>query len=179
MTAERLRARLALIDRIKLGKTAAGDTVFANRTLPLKVSRLPGIYLQMRKEDSELYTSGSPRLYKRTLRVDVECLAAAEDDKADNLVDLMAEDVEALIEMDPTLAGTVEDCRIVGETRIGIDEEGSVAVAAAIVPIELEYLKEAVQCDPDELPHFASLSVVYNTTGQMPPAAPGLLPPTS
>ena len=178
MSLEDIQARKAIVERL-VDRTAAKGRVFSNRTLPIRVEDLPAIYVQMRTVRSQLYIVSGRRQYQREPDVEIECIAAkGADDFADNLADLMAEDVEALLELDPTLGGCISDLSVVGDARVGIDEEGSQPVAAAIVPVRLVYFKDAIECDPAALAHFESLSVVYETTGVMPPIAPTFLPPS-
>ena len=156
MTAERKAIRQAMASLL-VGKTAAADRVFANRTAPLWEAELPAIIVYTRSEASRILDAAAKR-YERTVSLSVECVAQAVND-VDDVLDDMAEAIEQAVAADDTLAGTASDVEVTS-TELEVVETGEKPMAALRLNFAARYVKYA----PPELPldAFETAQVEYD-----------------
>lgn len=141
-----------------LDATNAGKRVWPSRTRHFEARRLPaiGIYTL---EDAATVADASPRRYDRTVTVVVEILATA-DDELDNVLDVLAAQVEAVLLADKTLGGVADDSAM-GKTSIGFAaaDEGEQPFACLAMEFEADYttrpgLVDAATLDAFKTAHF-------------------------
>lgn len=136
MANNRIAIRNALKEML-LGKTSCGNSVFSGREAPVWKSELPAILITTNLE-SAVPESQSARRYIRTLELVVEIRAESADNIDDDLDDLAAE-VEALVNADKSLLGTVLTC-LQTNTEMRFDDEAENKTGAALITFECKYL---------------------------------------
>lgn len=147
---ERLVAQLPAIDpRI----TAARISI--HRSTPLFAGKLPAILIYTRDERIEEQPNAAPGLRYRKLELSVEIIASG--DAAAEEADVLAQAVEATLDLDETLGLLVEGTRL---TRTEVDQggEGDTPVLAARLWFEVSYWTRPVETPEGALP----LQVLYS-----------------
>lgn len=140
------------ISEFILDKTEAGGSVFISRAIPTDIHDLPVILIYMKNEDVELFDE-SPRRYKRTASVVIECISSGVDDSdADDKVEKIAAQVEDLLTKDETLDCLADDTWL-GNINFQSEADGQSPVAAAVLTFNVQYFREPIseQCLPDYL----------------------------
>ncbi len=130
-----MHQRTVIRDKAKallLGKTLAGAHVYCSRVKPFSHRKLPaiGIYFNGGQADDG---GRNPRRYVRTEDLVVEIVAAElADERVDELLDGLAEQVENIFLADETLDDTAWDCVLsdtdLRPTRAGDREFGSARI---------------------------------------------------
>ena len=141
--AARLSANLQKVDpRI----TAARISI--HRSTPLFAGKLPTVLIYTRDERIEDQPNADPGLRYRKLELSVEIIASG--DAAAEEADVLAQAVEATLDLDETLGLLVEGTRL---TRTEVDQggEGDTPVLAARLSFEISYWTRPV-VDEGELP---------------------------
>lgn len=141
---ERLVAQLPAIDpRI----TAARISI--HRSTPLFAGKLPAILIYTRDERIEDQPNADPGLRYRKLELSVEIIVSG--DAAAEEADVLAQAVEAILDVDETLGLLVEGTRL---TRTEVDQggEGDTPVLAARLSFEVSYWTKPVEATEDQLP---------------------------
>jgi len=146
----RAAIRAAARSRIIAAATVAGSRVHTNRPNPLAQdphaagggTELPAVLIYTPSEDAEVFDE-SPRRYRRTLTMRVECvrevsaITAAIDDELDSF----AGAVERALLTDPTLGNAVDDCELRGTTTT-INDAGEAMIGAAVIDFAVSYYTE-------------------------------------
>lgn len=146
---ERLIEQLPKVDaRI----TAARISI--HRSTPLFAGKLPAILIYTRDERIEEQPNADPGLRYRKLELSIEIITSG--DAAAEEADLLAQAVEAILDLDETLGLLVEGIRL---TRTEVDQggDGDTPVLAARLSFEISYWTRPV-VDEGELP----LQVLYS-----------------
>ena len=125
-----------------------------HRSTPLFAGKLPAILIYTRDERIEEQPNADPGLRYRKLELSVEIIASG--DAAAEEADVLAQAVEATLDLDETLGLLVEGTRL---TRTEVDQggEGDTPVLAARLSFEVSYWTRPV-VDEGELP----LQVLYS-----------------
>ena len=147
--AAQLSANLQKVDpRI----TAARISI--HRSTPLFAGKLPAVLIYTRDERIDDQPNADPGLRYRKLELSVEIITSG--DAAAEEADLLAQAVEAILDLDETLGLLVEGTRL---TRTEVDQggEGDTPVLAARLSFEVSYWTRPV-VDEGELP----LQVLYS-----------------
>ena len=147
--AARLSANLQKVDpRITPAR------ISIHRSTPLFAGKLPAILIYTRDERIEEQPNADPGLRYRKLELSVEIIASG--DAAAEEADVLAQAVEATLDLDETLGLLVEGTRL---TRTEVDQggEGDTPVLAARLSFEVSYWTRPV-VDEGELP----LQVLYS-----------------
>ena len=147
---ERLVAQLPAIDpRI----TAARISI--HRSTPLFAGKLPAVLIYTRDERIDDQPNADPGLRYRKLELSVEIITSG--DAAAEEADLLAQAVEAILDLDETLGLLVEGIRL---TRTEVDQggEGDTPVLAARLSFEVSYWTRPLETPEGELP----LQVLYS-----------------
>ena len=146
---ERLIEQLPKVDaRI----TAARISI--HRSTPLFAGKLPAILIYTRDERIEEQPNADPGLRYRKLELSIEIITSG--DAAAEEADLLAQAVEAILDLDETLGLLVEGIRL---TRTEVDQggDGDTPVLAARLSFEISYWTRPV-VDEGALP----LQVLYS-----------------
>jgi hypothetical protein len=119
-----------------VGKTDAGDRVYANRVLPHRKLRLPAISIYTLSESATDNLS-APREYQRKMVLAVEAAVSSLDD-VDDTVDVLAEQIEIAMDAEPTFGGVCSDCKMTG-TEVEVLMDGDRPVGALRISYEVTY----------------------------------------
>lgn len=142
------------IKALLTNKTACGVNVFENRLLKWRKEKFPAISIYTQSESSEI-KNVSPRLYKRRLSLAIEIIAMA-DNNIDDYMDVLADQVEAILHQTWNLEGVAENFIYLG-TQIGIAHDGADSFACAKLEYEAQYSSiHAVA--PESLPDLLKIS---------------------
>lgn len=139
-------------------RTDVAERVFQNRARQLWPEELPAILVYSRNENITEFES-APRSVQRELRMAVEIVAKA-DEAVDDQLDAIAEQVEAIIQADDTLGGTVSDC-LISDVEMGVAGEGETVFGSAILTFRVVYFREVV-AQPDELGDLETVNIQYD-----------------
>lgn len=132
--------RAAIREALKVAlsaETLAGLNVYTNRETSLWRSELPAILIYSNQE-SAVPENLQGRRYYRTLELTVEVRIEASEDASDSVDELLAV-IEAIIEEEPTIGGTVQSTILTGtETRV--DSEGEKDIGVGVLTYECKYI---------------------------------------
>lgn len=152
MTHQRQLIRDAVVALlIATPQTAAGVRVFPNRVIPVQHREVPMLAVYTLREDVKPY-SDSPRVLKRTLELGITIIEArTEEDPVDDLVDLIAEQIEAKLRVDRTLGGTCQDV-IYSGFDASFDHKGQELTGGGRLRYQVIYETEEPEGDLDPAP---------------------------
>ena len=138
----------------KVDPRITASRISIHRSTPLFAGKLPAILIYTRDERIEDQPNADPGLRYRKLELSVEIITSG--DAAAEEADLLAQAVEAILDLDETLGLLVEGIRL---TRTEVDQggEGDTPVLAARLSFEVSYWTRPV-VDEGELP----LQVLYS-----------------
>lgn len=151
-----------------LGKTSAGQSVYASRIEPF-ISRgweqeLPAIVVYTMDESGEIW-SAAPREYQRRVELVVE-IHAAGDSSLDDTLDTVARQVEVALLADDTLGGTVNDLRY-SRTRMVLRDEGETLLGGCRISFEAEYFDIHPTAAVDgALPDLSTVATDYSLSNE-------------
>jgi hypothetical protein len=119
-----------------------------HRSTPLFAGKLPAILIYTRDERIEDQPNADPGLRYRKLELSIEIITSGE--AAAEEADVLAQAIEAILDLDETLGLLVEGTRL---TRTEVDQggEGDTPVLAARLSFEVSYWTRPV-VDEGELP---------------------------
>mgnify|MGYP003478143046 FL=1 len=144
-----------LIEQLpKVDARITASRISIHRSTPLFAGKLPAVLIYTRDERIEEQPNADPGLRYRKLELSVEIIASG--DAAAEEADVLAQAVEATLDLDETLGLLVEGTRL---TRTEVDQggEGDTPVLAARLSFEISYWTRPVET-PEELP----LQVLYS-----------------
>lgn len=120
------------------GQTQAGANVYSNRVTAFWREELPSVSIYMRDEEStQRSLSGRSTIRKATLAVEIH--AEAKED-LDQVLDEMADEVEGVIDEDPSLSGTVQGCTL-QNTEIELSGDATTPIGVLSLTYQITYLK--------------------------------------
>lgn len=115
---------------VLLNETVAGANVFTSRSRPvLEILQRREAVLSVYTADEQSTRDGTGYLLDRQLTVTVEGMMGGGDDLDDSLDDLAAE-VEALLEVDPSLGNLLSEDLVLDSTATEISARGNMQVGA-------------------------------------------------
>nr|BAR35091.1 Phage minor tail protein U [uncultured Mediterranean phage uvMED] len=141
-------ARKAIRDNIKTtlsGLTTTGTNVYQSRVYPMAASRLPGILIYNKIEETEYRTVNSPRLQERVSTFNIEVYVKGTANFDDSL-DQICLEIEEALSVDLTRGGNAEDTRIT-TFEADFNGDGDQPVAVALLTVEVRY--QARENNPD------------------------------
>lgn len=155
----RQRIRDAVANALVTANTLAASNVFTSRARPiLEILQRREAVLSVYTGDETSKRATDGHLLERTLVVSIEG-AAGGGDELDDVLDLFAEQIEAAINVDPTLANLLSDEMVLSATSSEIAARGNMQVGALKLDFECTYLTErGVNLGP-EFPLPTSLTV--------------------
>lgn len=139
MSAQRKAIRHAMRDML-LGATDAGQRVYTNRGVRLDESLFPAIVIMNAGESIEEHAI-APLIYKREAEISVE-VHVQPGSTADDLLDDLAEQVEAVFWPDETLGGTTEELRLLRVSETAVEGEARQDIAALALVYRATYFSE-------------------------------------
>ena len=153
----RQRIRDALASALT-GQTSAGTNVFTSRARPiLEILQRKESVLSVYTADESSERNGTGYLLDRKLQVTVEGMMGGGDDLDDQL-DLLAQQVEAVIDADPTLGNLLSEDLVLAATATEISARGNMQVGAFRLDFECSYQTERIVEQP--LPGFPPQEVI-------------------
>lgn len=148
----RQRIRDAVAERLANAETLAGPNVFTSRARPiLEILQKREAVLSVYTADETSQRSRDGHLLERTLTVSIEAAAGGGDD-LDDVLDVLAEQVEAAIDADPTLGFLLSDDMELTATTSEITARGNQQVGAFRMDFEAKYLTQRITEQPGVLP---------------------------
>lgn len=130
--------------------TTAGRKVYASRVVPIMPSHFPAllVYTTTDKRDASAPYEANG-IVRHLLTVNVEVAAGGED--ADDQVDALCAEVEAVLATDANLGGAVESLTW-QQTEIDLAGDGDQPVVAARMELEAVYYTAPPEEEPGTLP---------------------------
>ena len=125
----------------KVDPRITASRISIHRSTPLFAGKLPAILIYTRDERIEDQPNADPGLRYRKLELSIEIITSGE--AAAEEADLLAQAVEAILDLDETLGLLVEGTRL---TRTEVDQggEGDTPVLAARLSFEISYWTKPV-----------------------------------
>ena len=125
----------------KVDPRITASRISIHRSTPLFAGKLPAILIYTRDERVEDQPNADPGLRYRKLDLSVEIITSG--DAAAEEADLLAQAVEAILDLDETLGLLVEGTRL---TRTEVDQggEGDTPILAARLSFEISYWTKPV-----------------------------------
>lgn len=168
MSPTRLAIRQETVRRLRCAGTVAGTRYYSNRFRPVMQANVPAIE-QPNLPCGVVYTltetaesnEGAPREYRRVLEMAIELIVAraeSSDNDADDRLDQLIEQVEAVLAFDPTLGQDRVDVTYLRTDLVPLDE-GDLAFAAARVTYQVVYYQVVPEGDADDLPPWERADV--------------------
>lgn len=133
------------IKSVLTGLSTTRNNVFQSRVYPMHGSKLPGILLYNKSEDTTYDTINPPRLQTRRCEFQVEVYVKAVSDYDDTLDQICLEIEEALYE-DLTRGGNAKDTRI---TSFDADFDGGGDQPIAVSTLTVEVTYQVRENEPD------------------------------
>ncbi len=133
-------ARKAIRDNIITSLTGldiTGSRVYQSRVYPLDSSKLPGLCVYTKSEDSTYATMGPDRTIQRVLSVSIEIYVKAITGY-DNLLDDISEEVELALVDDRTRNGLAKDT-LIKSFSADHSGEGEQPVATGVITVDILY----------------------------------------
>jgi hypothetical protein len=133
-------ARKAIRDNIVsvlTGLSTTGARVYQSRVYPLDKSKLPGLCIYTKSEQSAVQTMGPNRTVQRVLSVSVEAYVRGVTGY-DNSLDDICKEVEVALLADRTRAGLAKDTQITGFSA-DYSGEGEQPVATGVISVDVTY----------------------------------------
>lgn len=150
---------------LKAADTAAGERVYPNRFLPLRVKDLPAIlvYTLSERVDPDSIST-APRELTRLLELAVDAIVAVTDD-VDNDLSAIALEIETALHADPYFDSTAGES-ILTDTDIGVEPDGDRFVGRVALTYEVTYrtLAPEVVAD-DDMDDFETARVTQSLRG--------------
>jgi len=148
----RQRIREAVKDRLLAADTMAGTNVFTSRARPvLEILQRQQMVLSIYTGDESSTSSPDGYNLVRTLTVSIEGMAGGGDD-LDDVLDNLAEQVEAAINEDDTLCTLLTEPMEMQTTTSEITARGNQQVGAFRMDFEAEYITPLITEVPGTLP---------------------------
>jgi hypothetical protein len=112
-------------------------TVFTSRTSNIPTKDLPAIIIYTPSEPATPRALGS-RQYIRDLEITLEVKVQASSD-VDNELDALVSDIEAAIDGDPSVGGTLQSL-VQTNTETRVDEQGEQPIGVAVLTFQAKYI---------------------------------------
>ncbi len=127
------------------GLTTTGRNVYQSRVYPMDDSKLPGILLYNRREDTTYETISTPRMQDRRCEYQVEVYVKAVQDY-DNTIDQICLEIEEALYTDLTRGSNARDTKI---TSFDADFDGSGDQPVAVATLTVEVTYQVRENNPD------------------------------
>jgi hypothetical protein len=127
------------------GLNTTGKNVFQSRVYPMHASKLPGILLYNRSEETSYETVSTPRMQSRRCEYQVEIYVKGTSDY-DDTIDQICLEVEEALYVDLTRGGDATDTRI---TSFDADFDGSGDQPVAVATLTVEVTYQVRENNPD------------------------------
>lgn len=159
MPNHRHQIKSAVVLMLKEAKTKAGGRVYMHRRLPLRNKTLPAILVYAGDEESSIFNE-SPRELERVVNIEVQAMYETKrESDLDDELDEFAAQIEAAMNTDDSLCGTVSDVFLAGTTT-EIDNSGDQPTGAINLTYEAKYHTCEAPPPPDD--DFDEASIDWN-----------------
>jgi hypothetical protein len=119
------------------GLSTTASRVYQTRIYPLEQSKLPGLCVYTKSEETEYVTIGLPRRQERTLEVVVEIYASAISG-LDNTLDTISAQIEEALATDITRGGYAKDTKVIA-FEADFDGSGEQPVGVGRLTVQVTY----------------------------------------
>jgi len=157
MSTKRKNIRQA-IKAALIGNTDAGTRIYTSRVKPIWEDERPLILVYSRTENVTEFAV-APREYDRVLELSIEIVIDGADDIDDDL-DIVGQQVEAVMFEDDTWGGLASDTQLKGMS-MQIEKDGKQLIGSLILNYEVTYHTKAVN-DPNTLEWLNRVDVEYD-----------------
>jgi hypothetical protein len=124
--------------------TPAGIKVAIGRTIPTWIEDFPVILIYPSNENVQRFNE-APKNYQRNFALDIECLAkGSDDDELDYNLEVLAERVEDIVEIDETFGGIADRTELTN-TEYQTEPDGQSPVGALKLTYNVRYYQDANQ----------------------------------
>jgi len=133
-------ARKAIRDNIisvLTGLSTTGARVYQSRVYPLDKSKLPGLCIYTKSEQSTVMTMGADRTIQRVLSVSIEAYVRGVTGY-DNALDDICEEVEIALLADRKRGGLAKDTQVTGFSA-DYSGDGEQPVATGVITVDVTY----------------------------------------
>jgi hypothetical protein len=162
MSVKRKQLRDAVVAALT-GTTDCGSNVFENRRRSLWQGTLPAIIVRTEDPETiEVWAESGPREYQRTLPVQIE-IFAQDGLGVDDILDLIGEQVEAVMFLDHTLDELCHDVALT-QVRFTKDDDGDTDNAVLVLSYDLIYHTICAN-SLDDLEYLEDVYVTYDIYG--------------
>lgn len=149
MPHKRREIRTHIVTLLKAGNTSAGQRVYASKVRPGIVTQYPIVAVYTPKEDAKVI-GANPHHYERTLELVIECISEDINTDVENKLDLLLNEIEAIIDTDELLIPDVSEIEYTG-TIVDLFDAGDKDVASGIIRYNIKYYTVEGVPDPDPL----------------------------
>jgi len=121
--------------------------VYQTRAIPYWRVQLPAVSFYLFQEDAD-HQESAPREYWRNLQLAIQILVKeTQGTITDDIIDDIADQVEKIFFLDPTIDDTIDDMALVN-TSVAIKDDGEIIYSAAVLIFNLEYRTDAPEFQP-------------------------------
>jgi hypothetical protein len=136
-----------------MGKTQVGDKVFLSRSVPTQYEEEFVILIFSMDEAIDRFNE-APKDYKRNMTVRIEAVGVGnDDDDLDAKLELVADRIERLMEIDETLGGLANKLELSGSEYRGDGQAQSPMGLLALI-YNLEFFTDANRSTEEAIPNF-------------------------
>lgn len=155
------RIKVAIRDLLRnQHKSVDAENIRVSRTIPTQSESLPAILIYSTTENVRRFDE-SPKRYERTLTVNIECLDSGNnDDDMDMRLEVIADQVEALMERDETLGGIANDLELVS-TNYQQEPDGESPMGSLVLQYNVEFYQYAIRPDDECLDALKGIDIEY------------------
>lgn len=145
----RQEIRSRVVDILKSGNTLAGQRVYASRVRPGIQPVFPMIAVYTPKEDAK-NIGINPDQYERDLELVIECVSEDIQTDVETKLDILLNQIEALIDTDENMIPNVSNIEYLG-TTVDLYNVGERDTASGIIRYSVKYYTEEFTPDPGVL----------------------------
>jgi len=130
------------IQKLLLNKTGAQSRVSISRSIPTDAQDLPAILIYSTGENVDRFNE-APKNYRRTLNVNLEIIAAGnDDDHLDYILEDIGDKVEELMELDETLGGLANKLELSGSSYQS-EPDAQSPIGSLVLAYQIEFFTDA------------------------------------
>jgi hypothetical protein len=169
--------RYEFVARLMGASTLAGARVSATRVDGLRKGQIPAIsvYTLRESNDVDLAKTAYPRELTRTIDVEVTAWVPHTDAlSADDAMDDIAEQIEAVIDADPYLGGLAGDCILKDTTMQIVEDNGGSDPLVGIVTLTYSVTYRTSPEAPGDLDEFITANALHQIRSGVADTAPSV-----
>lgn len=164
--------RAKVVELLIAGATAAADRVYPTRVVPHRRGSLPVLSVYTLEETVDPESANTaPRELTRDVTLRIEGWVQAGAEAVDDQLDDLAEEVEAIMEIDPFLDGTCVQS-VLAETETEVIQEGDRLIGVLLMAYTVTYRTYAPDAAGSGLDDFEIANAKYEFGAPVDPDAP-------